>query len=267
MKYNIIFLQKNSLLFKMLYFITHIEKKIYESSTTAYFEASFKKYNNSEKPFELIILQNNLNHYGDYNKIIQVYIYLKNRDCISKNDDDIFLYIDISSSLVMKNLDDSIENIFKESKEHIIFGANNTFKYIYPDAVSYYENRYKGLQNKYLDFGFYIGYKSAIIQYFGFIMNKLNYYPKPDGLINSQRVIGYVFYQKDSKEHSSTNKALQNLKLNLDTQNKYFLTHNENKNIYELLLFNSYFLHFSDLNKQKQKTSFMLISKMKDLFL
>ncbi len=249
----------------MLYFITHMEKKKYEYGAGSSFEASFKKYNNTETPYELIILQNHLAHYDDYNKIVQVYSYLKSKDCVAKNDDDIFLYIDISNSLVMKKLDDNIEKSFKESNEDIIFGANNIFKYIYPEAASYYENRYKGIQNKFLDFGFYIGYKRAIIQYFGFIMNKLMYYPKSDGKMISQRVVGYVFYQKDAKEHSSTNKALQNLKLNLDTQNNYFLAHNENKNIYELLLCNSYFLHFPDLDKQKQKASFMLVSKLKDL--
>jgi hypothetical protein len=249
----------------MLYFITHMEKKKYEYGIGSNFEASFKKYNNPETPYELIILQNHLAHYDDYNKIVQVYSYLKSKDCVAKNDDDIFLYIDISNSLVMKKLDENIEKSFKESNEDIIFGANNIFKYIYPEAASYYENRYKGIQNKFLDFGFYIGYKRAIIQYFGFIMNKLMYYPKSDGKMISQRVIGYVFYQKDAKEHSSTNKALQNLKLNLDTQNKYFSAHNENKNIYELLLCNSYFLHFPDLDKQKQKASFMLVSKLKDL--
>lgn len=249
----------------MLYFITTLEKSLYDSGAGNYFEASFKKYNHNEKPFELIIIKNHLAHYGDYNKIVQVYTYLKSKDCISKNDDDIFLYIDISNSLVMKKLDENLENVFKESKQDILFGANNLFKDIYPEAASYYENRYKGIQNKYLDFGFYIGYKKAIIQYFGFILNKLMYYPKSDGKISSQRVIGYVFYQKDAKEYSSTNKVLENLKLDLDTKNHYFLTHNENKNIYDLLLCNSFFLQFPDLNKQKQKASFMLISKMKDL--
>ncbi len=249
----------------MLYFITYMEKKKYESGAGVYFESSFKKYNNVETPYELIILQNHLAHYDDYNKIVQVYSYLKSKDCVSKNDDDIFVYIDISNTLVMKKLDDSIEKSFRESNQDILFGANNIFKHIYPDAASYYDIRYKGFKNKFLDFGFYIGYKKAIIQYFGFIMNKLNYYPKPDGKMNSQRVVGYVFYQKDSKDHSSTNKALQNLKLELDTQNKYFLAQNENKNIYELLLCNSFFLHFPDLDKQKQKASFMLVSKLKDL--
>jgi hypothetical protein len=249
----------------MLYFITHMEKKLYESGAGTYFEASFKKYNHIEQPYELIVLQNHLAHYGDYNKIVQVYTYLKSKDSVSKDDNDIFLYIDISNTLVMKNLDTSFENTFKESGNHILFGANSSFKYIYPEAASYYENRYKGLNQKYLDFGFYIGYKWAIIQYFGFILNKINYYPKPDGKISSQRVIGYVFYQKDSKEHSSTNKVLQNLKLDLDVASNYFYVQNENKNIYELLLNNSPFVQFSDFDKQKQKASFMLISKMKDL--
>ncbi len=250
----------------MLYFITHMEKKLYEAGAGSYFEASFKKYNHIDTPYELIILQNNLPHYGDYNKIVQVYTYLKSKDCVSKNDDDIFLYLDISNTLIMKNLDASLENNFKESGNHILFGANSAFKYIYPDAASYYETRYKGLAQKYLDFGFYIGYKSAIIQYFGFILNKINYYPKPDGKISSQRVVGYVFYQKDSKEHSSTNKALQNLKLDLDVKNHYFYVQNENRNIYDLLLIHSPFVQFSDLHLQKQKAQYMLISKFKDLF-
>ena len=249
----------------MLYFITCMEKKLYESGAGKYFEASFKKYNLIEQPFELIVLQNYFPHYDDYNKIVQVYTYLKSKDCVSKDDNDIFLYLDISNTLIMKSLDTSFETTFKESGEDIIFGANSAFKYIYPEAASYYDNRYKGLQQKYLDFGFYIGYKKAIIQYFGFILNKIQYYPKPDGKISSQRVVGYVFYQKDAKEHSSTNKALQNLKLNLDVSNFYFYAQNENKSIYELLLNNSFFIQFSDLHKQNQKKDYFLISKFKDL--
>jgi hypothetical protein len=247
----------------MLYFITHMEKKLYESGAGKFFEASFRKYNHIDTPYELIVLQNHLSHYGDYNKIVQIYSYLKSKDCLSKNDDDLFLYVDISNTLVMKNLDTSLETTFKESGNNILFGANSAFKYIYPEAASYYENRYKGLPQKYLDFGFYIGYKWAIIQYFGFILNKINYYPKPDGKISSQRVVGYVFYQKDAKEHSSTNKALQNLKLDLDVTNHYFYAQNENKNIYELLLHHSFFLHFPDLHKQKK--DYFIISKFKDL--
>lgn len=247
----------------MLYFITYMEKKLYESGAGKCFEASFKKYNIIDQPYELIILQNNFAHYGDYNKIVQVYSYLKSKDCVSKDDNDLFLYIDISNTLIMKNLDTSLETTFKESGNHILFGANNIFKYIYPEAASYYENRYKGLPQKYLDFGFYIGYKWAIIQYFGFILNKLMYYPKTDGKIISQRVIGYVFYQKDAKEHSSTNKVLQNLQLDLDVSNFYFYAQNENKSIYELLLNNSFFIQFPDLHKQKK--DYFLISKFKDL--
>ena len=79
-------------------------------------------------------------------------------------------------------------------------------------------------------------------------------------------MVGYVFYQKDAKEHSGTNKALQNLKLDLDVTNHYFYVQNENRNIYDLLLNNSPFVQFSDLHIQKQQAQYVLISKFKDLF-
>jgi hypothetical protein len=250
----------------MIYFITCIDKISYENGSAKSFELSFEKYNNKENPFQLIILKNNIQHYGDYNKIIQIFNYLRSNECISKNDDDIFIYLNPYNTLIMKYLDNNIEEIFKKYNEDIIFGATNQFKYIYKDAFQYYNNRFRDFNNKFLDFGFYIGYKKAIIQYFGFIMNKLMYYPKVDGNYNSHCVIGYVFYQKDAKEYSSINKSLQNLKLNLDVKNNFFYVQNENNNILDLILFNSYFLNFSDFHKQKQRAHFLLISKLKDLF-
>ena len=48
----------------MLYFITTLEKSLYDTGAGSYFEASFKKYNHIEIPYELIILNNHLAHYA-----------------------------------------------------------------------------------------------------------------------------------------------------------------------------------------------------------
>ncbi len=245
----------------MIYFITYVDKNSYENGVAKFFEASFNKYNNKENPFQLIIIKNSASHFGDYNKIVQIFNYLRSNECVSKDDENIFIYLDASNTLIMKNLDNNIETSFKESNQDIIFGASPLFKNIYNDAFQYYNNRFKEFNNKFLDFGFYIGYKRAIIQYFGFIVNKLMYYPKINGNYNSQCVIGYVFYQKDAKEYSSINKSLENLKLNLDVKNKHFYIY-ENNNLNDLLLNNSYFISFS----QKNKNHFLLVSKLKDLF-
>lgn len=265
----------------MIYFITLCDKKSYDEKRSYLLEKSFEKYNsnitievddengnkimkNSNK-YELITLQNYLPHQGKYNKIIQIFNYLRSSDCASKSDDDIILFIDAFDTIVMKPFD-GLEESFRATNQDIIFGADNEFKYIYPEAKQFYDKRYANVGPfKYLNSSFYIGYKRSILQFFQYIVNKLSFYPKTDKVISDRRVIGFVLYQAYSKDYSSVNKVLQHLKITIDYECKYFYSKNEDKSINELLVRNPYFLHIPQLGKPTQKSTHLLVAKLKDL--
>ncbi len=251
----------------MIYFITLCDKKSYDEKRIYFLEKSFEKYGNishsesdQNKSYTLITLQNYAPHYGNYNKIVQLYQYLRSSACEAKEDRDVILFMDGFDTLAMKPLE-PLEADFRASTQDIIFGANSEFKYIYNEAKPYYDQRYAGAgSQKYLDSSFFIGYKFAILQLLQYIMPKLNYYPKPDGVMSDRRVLGYVFYQANSKEHASTHKVLQHLKMDLDYECKYFYTKGVNKGLDELLMRNPYFLQISS-----QERAYLLVAKLKDL--
>jgi hypothetical protein len=258
----------------MIYFITLCDKKSFEQKRTYFLEKSFQKYYQNKRGEEnekegevenIIILQTYLSHHGKYNKIVQVYNYLRINHQIK--DDDVILFIDGFDTLVMKPFDSNeVETDFRASGKDIIFGADNEFKYIYDEARAYYDERYSKVgSQKYLNSSFYIGYKRSILQLFQYIMGKLVYYPKPDGKMNDRRILGYVFYQAHSKNHSSTNKVLEHLVMDIDYECKYFYTKNVDKGLGELLVRNPYFLHFPHLENPSQKSAYILVAKLKDL--
>ena len=244
----------------MIHFITLCDKDSYDRKRAQILERSFAKYGGDHV---LHVIQDYILSQGKYNKIIQIYHYLRNHKEIA--DDDVILFIDAFDTIVMKPLD-GLETDFRKSDQHLIFGAHHEFKYIYDDARKYYDMRY-GIQEKhrYLASNFFVGYKWSILQFFQYMMEKLEYYPKPDKKIHDQRVIGYVFYQKDAKEYSSINKRLSHLRLNIDTSLKFVYTKSEKSSIYEILGINPYFLHIPHLDKVEQKRDYLLIAKYKDL--
>jgi hypothetical protein len=253
----------------MIHFLSLCDSKSYEEGKTRFLQKSFEKYNikdeNNTFKYQLTIIKNYVQNQGKYNKIIQVYNYLRSKEGNSIKDNDVIIFVDGFDTIVMKKMDEDLENDFRNSGKDIIFGADHHFEYIYPDALQYYNDRYKNNGLKYLNSSFYIGYKSSILQFFQYIMSHLIYYPKPDKIISDRRVIGYVFYQAHSKDHSSTNKALQHLRLDLDTSGKYFYSKNKDKNINELLVRNPYFVHFRHLGDPNQRSAHFLVAKLKDL--
>lgn len=248
---------------RMIYFLSLCDNASYEAQRTQLLERSFAKYMGGGGGATLHIIREYAMNQGKYNRIIQIYTYLRNHPEIT--DDSVIVYVDGFDTIVMKPLD-GLEADFRASEQHIIFGAHHAFKYIYDDARKYYDTRYKNAgKSKYLTSNFFVGYKWAILQFFQYIVGRLQYYPKPDKMIHDRRVIGYLFYQKDAKEYGAIHKALHHLKLDLDTTAKYVYTKDETQSVFDLLSANSYFFHFPHLEKTVQQQAILLVAKCKDL--
>lgn len=238
----------------MIYYLTLSDPESYLLGKVDVLKNSMSRFGH-----ELHVIQKYQKGLGNYNKILGLLAYLRSEEeCVAKSDDDIIVFMDAFDVICIKPMGDEFEAGFRARGVDIVFGAENLFSFIYPEAKSTYDSLYRRAKYKYLNSGFVMGYKKAIIQYYQFIARNLFTYPRPDGRFSDQRLVGLVFHQNKSPNYQ----ILKNMRLDLDYRADFILTKNWTVPLDQICFCNAYFIHVTGVGEAKQTMSYNFIRRL-----
>ena len=240
----------------MIYYLTLSDPESYLLGKVDVLKRSMERFGH-----ELNVIQHYQKGLGNYNKILGLLTYLRSEECVAKTDDDIVVFMDAFDVICIKPMGEEFEASFLARGVDIIFGAENLFSFIYPEAKGTYDRLYGREKHKYLNSGFVMGYKKAVIQYYHFIARNLFTYPRPDRRFSDQRLIGLVFHQNKSPNY----KILKNLKLDLDYRADYILTKNWTVPLDQICFCNAYFIHVTGVGEARQSMSYNFIRRLANI--
>jgi len=194
--------------------------------------------------YKLVILDNYDPNLGNLSKIIKIYEYMQKSDYIKAND--IICIVDGHDIIYNKNKKGDLFKTFIEHKKDIIISCETKFSHQENSVKEFYEKLTTSFKNKYINSGFIIGYKWALIKTFGDIINNIHIYNKNK---SDQRVLS--LYIKNNYDK---------LSMGLDYNNIFCTTVNTeyNENIENI---DSFFIHVTFLKNQCQKLKYDKICK------
>lgn len=241
---------------RSLYYMTLSDPESYLLGKVDVLKRSMERFGH-----ELHVIQQYQQGLGNYNKILGLLNYLRSPECVAAADDDIIVFMDAFDVICVKPMGDEFEAGFRARGVDIVFGAENLFSFIYPEAKVTYDRLYGRAKFKYLNSGFVMGYKRAVIQFYGFISRNLFTYPRPDGRFSDQRLVGLVFHQNKSPNYP----FLKNLKLDLDFRADYILTKNWTVPLDQICFCNAYFIHVTGMGEAKQSLAYNFIRRLSNV--